>query len=108
MGQDSRKITSRIYWEHMADDIHQFVKNCEVCQRVNDTKFIKVEFLLSHKHGTRYFVCAHILIYMLDLFLLCILTGMSMVMVKRLRSGQKHQDFWDLSLCTVADYLGTY
>ena len=75
----------------MADDIRQFVKNCEICQRVYDAKFIKVDFLLSHKCGTRYFVCAHILIHMLDLFLLCIMTGMSMVMVKRLRSGHKHQ-----------------
>ena len=26
----------------MADDIRQFVKNCETCQRVNDAKFVKV------------------------------------------------------------------
>ena len=45
----------------MADDICQFVQNCDICQRVNDAKFIKVDtalLLLSHKCGTRYFVSA--------------------------------------------------
>ena len=40
------KITSRVYWENMADDIRQFVKNCETCQRVNDAKFVKVDAAL--------------------------------------------------------------
>ena len=70
MGQDtSQRIISRFYWEHMADDIRQFIKNCETCQRVNDAKFIMVDaalftqFLLSHKCGTRYIVYAHVLMY---------------------------------------------
>ena len=47
MGQDtSQRIISRVYWEHMADDIRQFIKNCETCQRVNDAKFIMVDAAL--------------------------------------------------------------
>ena len=47
MGQDtSQRIISRFYWEHMADDIRQFIKNCETCQRVNDAKFIMVDAAL--------------------------------------------------------------
>ena len=84
----------------MADDIRQFVKNvknCETCQRVNDAKFIMVDAALhpilakSQVWNQVHCICTRPHICLTFSFFFCIMTGMSMVMVKWLRFGHKHQ-----------------
>ena len=42
LGRDKTydKITRNFYWKHIWNDVKQFVKTCEVCQRTNDAKFL--------------------------------------------------------------------
>jgi len=43
LGRDKTldKVSSRFYWEGMSNDIINFIKSCDVCQRTNDAKFVK-------------------------------------------------------------------
>ena len=42
-GQNIRK---RFYWEGMSNDIRNYIKSCDVCQRTNDAKFVKAGYEL--------------------------------------------------------------
>ena len=43
LGRDKthEKISSRFYWEGISNDIRNYIKGCDVCQRTNDVKFVK-------------------------------------------------------------------
>ena len=45
LGKDKtlEKVSSRFYWEGMSNDIKNYIKLCDVCQRMNDVKFVKAK-----------------------------------------------------------------
>ena len=48
LGQDKTedKIVARFHWKDMVNEICEFVKTCDICQRNNDVKFIKADVAL--------------------------------------------------------------
>ena len=48
LGQDKtlEKVSSRFHWEGMSNDIRNYIKSCDVCQRTNDAKFVKAGYEL--------------------------------------------------------------
>ena len=48
LGRDKTEdnIVARFHWKDMVNEICEFVKTCDVCQRNNDVKFIKADAAL--------------------------------------------------------------